>query len=389
MMFWCVVFCFVPAVWADPKLHCNPGSIHVTISDSFFTRNNIDITDARQLHFYQHSECFAERIDSGYVITTYSPFTDCGTRVDHKGGEYTFRNEIVFSTPRSYKAIMSLECQYDDKYVVSSPLAITPQIRTLNFATARGTLSVAMNLYQRSDFHPKSKFGPRPSVVVGVPVYVSVDTNNIFGDNSIVTSLDSCYATTSQKYEVMKNYHFLITGRCASPRDKTVRIFSNGENDKARFAFQMFRWKNSQDEYIYLHCEVYVCNKTSEICSGSGPLCNNDISSRLTRAKRNTDTKSQGSDGPSGFLTFGPIALATVKGKGQPSFHTDLHVIEQDQELLTNCIFGSVFGILLLISIALVIATVVKRRRYHRKQMLKRDSLSVSSTEKSISLPSS
>lgn len=35
--------------------------------------------------------------------------------------------------------------------------------------------------------------------------------------------------------------------------------------------------------------------------------------------------------GPSGFLTFGPIAMATVKGKGQPSVHMEFDVIEQDQ----------------------------------------------------------
>jgi len=39
--------------------------------------------------------------------------------------------------------------------------------RDLNFVTSRGRLSVSMKLYSRRDYHPNSRLGSRPSVLVG------------------------------------------------------------------------------------------------------------------------------------------------------------------------------------------------------------------------------
>ncbi len=59
---------------------------------------------------------------------------------------------------------------------------------------------------------------------------------------------------------------------CTHPDDETVQILENGVSDRARFSFKMFRFTESFS-YIYLHCEVKVCNSTAETCVGSQGLC--------------------------------------------------------------------------------------------------------------------
>ena len=59
----------------------------------------------------------------------------------------------------------------------------------------------------------------------------------------------------------------VLISRCAN-NDPTVEVYQNGLNHQSRFKFQMFKWRWSADP-IYLHCEVDVCNKTSEVCTGT------------------------------------------------------------------------------------------------------------------------
>jgi hypothetical protein len=39
----------------------------------------------------------------------------------------------------------------------------------------------------------------------------------------------------------------------------------NGVGNNARFKFNMFKWK-SRTSYIYMHCEVYLCDSDKEEC---------------------------------------------------------------------------------------------------------------------------
>jgi len=50
---------------------------------------------------------------------------------------------------------------------------------------------------------------------IGVPLYVSVDLQDVFADDSMVTSLQSCYATTNPDFRLTSTnqYLYLITGR--------------------------------------------------------------------------------------------------------------------------------------------------------------------------------
>lgn len=253
----------------ETNLECRKDSIRILLSREYMSKLKLDVTNPNQLHIKDYSDCYSSLKDGSYEITLYPPYEQCGTVVKPSADRYEYSNEIVFENEGRTILIFKLKCDYDKKYVVSSDVALKPVVRTLNFVTARGEFSVEMGLYHRSDYHPKSMFSPRPTVLVGTKVYVSIDIVDTFDKKEIVTSIETCYATDNKDYDVQNLYHNLIVNRCSSPEDDTVQIISNGEEMSAKFRFQMFAWKRNI-EYFYLHCEVKVCNKTEEQCSGVG-----------------------------------------------------------------------------------------------------------------------
>ena len=76
-------------------------------------------------------------------------------------------------------------------------------------------------------------------------------------------------------------FHF----RC--PKDETVR-FHSGPSTTQQFSFEAFQFLNAQVEpYLYVHCEVVLCNLTD-----AEPSCRKDCSDPLvdSRQKRAVNT---------------------------------------------------------------------------------------------------
>jgi len=82
------------------------------------------------------------------------------------------------------------------------------------------------------------------------------------------------------------NYRFaFLHFRC--PKDETVR-FHSGPSTTQRFSFEAFQFLNGQVEpYLYIHCEVVLCNLTD-----AKPSCRKDCSDPLvdSRQKRAVNT---------------------------------------------------------------------------------------------------
>ncbi|XP_076813818.1 pancreatic secretory granule membrane major glycoprotein GP2-like [Clavelina lepadiformis] len=349
------------------ELQCYTGSIVAT-----FTKEHINqlVPDVSQgvIHFNGHLEnqaCVAERsdVDNSYSLTLYPPYTECGTELSHDTGNYLYSNTIVFSSGTLMRqGLYTIKCDYDDKYNVTADISLKPVIRTLTVATANGEIGLEMNIYQRKDYHPKSRLGDRPLVIVGVPIYVSVDMMNVFGGSDVVTTLEACYATTSPEPELMENYHYLIVDRCVDAKDETVKIYANGEGTKARYSFQMFRWRNTA-EYIYLHCEVYVCDTNAENCTGSGPQCKSSFDPASNRRKREVNSA------PKGIISEGPIAIVKENPAKATFKEAVVEGLRNDQDLLWKYILAAVGGAVLLICICLVIYVIIRTKRLPKKKM--------------------
>jgi len=356
-------------------LECRASGIFVSITNKFLLDNGVDVRFSNQIHFRNNANCSSVKSADGYNLIIPAPFDTCGTKLEHDTGNYIYTNEIVIYpiddesdggeiVERGLNRI-PIQCSYDDSYVVSSDFGLKPYVRTIYFETAKGNISVDMNLYQRSDYHPKSRLGARPMVLVSFPLYVSVNMDNIFGDDKITTTLEQCYATDKASFKDMDSLlHYLVQGRCISPDDSTVEIYQNGVANEARFKFDMFRWRMSKTEFVYLHCEVKVCDSNKESCTGDGPQCNGASGGESSRKRRNVgfDVKE------SGITSIGPIAVGRLEGDGEAKVDTELVGVKRDQEFLAIYIYLAVGIVLLLFIIILTCTLVVKRSRQLKSQ---------------------
>lgn len=279
---------------SPPKLRCGAAKIDIDVPKAFLLKHNIAIKDSSELHFSKHKDCFAVDNGDSYKLQIFAPFTSCGTVVEHGSDDYAYTNEVVFENEEKSLSVFQFRCIYEDKYIVSSG-PISPTKRTLQFHSGEGEFEVAMNMYRGPSFSFMDKHGDNPTIRLNDPVYVDIAfTSNLgFADpgRDLVTSIKTCYATTTPDHTTQQEYHSLISGMCVSPEDKSVEILENGNSENARFKFNMFKWRGLI-AYIYLHCEVHLCNRTVETCRNDEKMCH----SREQRRKRRGITLPSGPD---------------------------------------------------------------------------------------------
>lgn len=260
-----------------PVLKCGAAKIDIDVSKAFLMKHNIIVKDSSELHFSKHKDCFAVDTGNSFKLQIFTPFTSCGTVVEHGNDDYAYTNEVVFENADRELSVFQFRCIYEDKYIVSSG-PISPTKRTLQFHSGEGEFEVAMQLYRGPSFSFMDKHADNPTVRLNDPVYVDIEfTSNLgFGDpgRDLVTSIKSCYATDTPEFSNHNRYHPLISGMCINPEDESVEILENGNSDSARFKFNMFKWKGVI-AYIYLHCEVHLCNNTIEACRHDEKMCHN------------------------------------------------------------------------------------------------------------------
>lgn len=134
--------------------------------------------------------------------------------------------------------------------------------------------------------------------------------------------LTNCYATPSEdKNDIVK--YFIIRNRCPNRRDSTINVEENGVSSESRFSVQMFMFAGNYD-LVFLHCEVYLCDSTTEQCQ---PSCSTsrlrssepaidltrvlDIGPITRKSVQNPDT-SNGTPRNTGFLLAWPMFFLPV-----------------------------------------------------------------------------
>lgn len=305
--------------------------------------------------------------------------------------------------------LLEMRCVYEDKYVVSSG-PIKPTKNTLEFETFYGKFEADMKLYENDRFDTLSKLDDRPSVMLGQKVYVAVSLYVPFNSdyaNDFTVTVKNCYANDDSDYRVMERYHYLISGMCASPEDPTVGIYANGQqySTEARFSFDMFRFRKGLD-YIYLHCEIKLCNVTSEVCSGdlnAQPFCNgkDQATGGGSRKRRGVDDggalvlppydvqppmnpwadrikkrsvlddeeEAQDDDMPDpssktlAFLSRGPVIAATTEKRPTGAeVRALLPDTIRDDHFLRLWVFSGVAAVIGIVGIVLTVFTIIRRR---------------------------
>lgn len=380
-----------------PGLFCQPNKMWVSISKSYLRKHNIELKSSSQLFFRGHQSCFAEEGEDEYILTVHSPFQACGTSLEHTSEDYIYTNEVVLDRRDGHGAtkLLEMRCVYEDKYIVSSG-PIKPTKNTLTFTTEYGEFETKMALYNNAKFDSLAKLDDRPMVQLSQKVYVSVSMFIPFNpeyNNDFTITIKSCFANTDENHTNMEMYHYLISGMCASPDDETVAIYQNGRDSstEARFSFNMFKFRKGFD-YIYLHCEVKLCNSTAEVCNGSGnKQCNgaDEASGEQTIRRRRRDltnlsgSKSRSTREIDGFndipdpeddslaiLSRGPLILEEVSKEAidaKSKITISINDFKTEQSILRLWVFSGIAVTIGIIGIILTGVTIFKRRQERLK----------------------
>lgn len=362
----------------QPTVVCGDTEISITIDtgiveelslateQDFVYFGNSDPTGTKE-----HSKCSARLENEKFKLKLTAPFMGCGTQVinTREGDDYTFSNTVVWNSEVNNTNInrelvlLDFKCIYQDEYTVEVGDSI-PTITTLQVATSKGSFSVAMSIYEDNTFAADKEYTSSPSIGIGSYVYTQVELESV-EDPDLVVTMDSCYATqTRDPADMTTAKHYLVRDRC-SDNDPTVEIYTNGESHKSRFKFQMFKWRWSGDP-IFLHCEVDICNKSSETCSGD-PKNDNCRGEGQERKRRDLDYEGvfdHTREVSNRVLTMGPLMVAITDVLMDSPGPSRLNGPEVD---VTMVYLGLSLGVVLAVLGAIVGAMLRKRRQLSSK----------------------
>jgi len=313
-------------------------------------------------------DCKATKEDDKFKLKLKAPFNGCGTEMLSAEGEddFTFSNTVVWNSEVNNTNIdrelvlLDFKCIYQDEYTidVADDIGIDQRNRQVKFATERGSFKISMSIYEDNTFAQDREYTSSPSIGIGTYVYAQVELEDV-EDSHLVVTMDDCYATqTRDPSDVTTAKHFLINNRCAN-NDPTVEIYSNGETHQSRFKFQMFKWRWSADP-IFLHCEVDVCNKTSEVCTGRENNCAGKGEERQKRDLQYSGEYIHDFQGSDTVLTMGPLMVAV-----NDVLLDAIPVVAQEVDT-TMVYLGLSLGLVLAVLGAIVGAMLRKRRQLNR-----------------------
>ena len=221
-----------------------------------------------------------------------------------------------------------------------------------------------MNIYGDSSFAKSKEYQKSPSIAIGSYIYVQVELEGV-DDPALVITMDNCYATEMpDPMDVGSAKHYLIKSRCTDKEsDPTVQIYSNGESHKSRFKFQMFKWRWSAAP-VFLHCEVDVCNKTSEVCTHTEAQmttlgqCNGHGETRRRRDLQHEGVyESDNMEVSDNILTKGPIIVETEE------FSVSIEPEKYESSVDTTMIYLGVSLGFVLAVLGVVVGSIIRKRR--------------------------
>lgn len=248
----------------------------------------------------------------------------CGNILEKNGTHAIYRNTLSLATDfiiRDFRVNVNFQCAYPLDMSVSLETALQPIVSSLTVdVDGAGEFNVKMALFQ-----DQSYTNPYEGAEVLLPVesilYVGVLLNR--GDTSrFKLLLTNCYATPSEdRHDPVK--YFIIKNRCPNQRDSTINVRENGVSSESRFSVQMFMFAGNYD-LVFLHCEVYLCDSTTEQCQpscstnrlrSSGPAIDYNRVLDLgpiTKRSAQSSATSKGTPHTTGFLLAWPMFFLPV-----------------------------------------------------------------------------
>ena len=96
------------------------------------------------------------------MLRIATPFSQCGTTVQHAGDDYNYSNAVVWKRFRTGLPgeepvvtmidLVDFKCTYEDKYSLHLDGPITPAVTTVDAKTGLGDFTVDLGLFKDSVF---------------------------------------------------------------------------------------------------------------------------------------------------------------------------------------------------------------------------------------------
>ncbi|XP_076797852.1 pancreatic secretory granule membrane major glycoprotein GP2 isoform X2 [Arvicanthis niloticus] len=249
---------------------------------------------------------------------------DCGNILENNGTHAIYKNTLSLGIDfiiRDFFVNVNFQCAYPLDMNISLATALRPIVSSLTVnVDGAGEFTVKMALFQDQSYTNPYE-GKEVLLPVEAILYVGALLNS--GDTSrFKLSLTNCYATPSKDRNDPVKY-FIIRNSCPNQQDSTINVQENGVSSESRFSVQMFMFAGNYD-LVFLHCEVYLCDSTTQQCQPSCPASRLRSSEPvidytrvldlgpITKRSAQTSNTSNGTPSTTGFLLAWPMFFLPV-----------------------------------------------------------------------------
>ncbi|XP_073472223.1 uromodulin-like [Aquarana catesbeiana] len=250
---------------------CENRAMTVTVSKCKLEALGLD---SSTMHLRDSSiDCNTPYSDSinglkGTSLQTKAESNWCGNTVTGDASNINISNTIyigILDKPIITRNNISFNftCVYNRNMQTSLKLPgnITQQTVYLSGVNGTGSYPVTMAAYKDSSF--TDPYQNNDAVVVGTNIYVGIFVTGADG-NQYVVRIETCVASpTDNRSDV--NAFYLIKDGCIQGTVSTT-VLENSKALEASFSISSFQFQNQAN--VNLFCEVRLCDKTSETCSG-------------------------------------------------------------------------------------------------------------------------
>ncbi|XP_073470300.1 uromodulin-like [Aquarana catesbeiana] len=254
-----------------PTVICDNTTITVTVSKCELQALGLD---SSTMHLRNSSiGCYFPYPDSinGMKVTSLQTKAEsnwCGNTVTDDDSNINISNTVyigILDKPiiTTNNISFNFTCGYTRNMQTSLKLPgnITQQTVYLSGVNGTGSYPVTMAAYKNPSF--TDPYQNNDAVVVGTNIYVGIFVTGADG-NQYVLRIETCVASpTDNRSDV--NAFYLIKDGCIQGTVATT-VLDNSKALEAGFSISSFQFQNQAN--VNLFCEVRLCDKTSETCSG-------------------------------------------------------------------------------------------------------------------------
>ncbi|XP_061104371.1 zona pellucida-like domain-containing protein 1 [Conger conger] len=233
---------------------------------------------------------------SDYSSVQYVNISGIINSVDPSAGTITYREEMMYI----------FSCRYPLQYLINNTqMSVSGVSIAINDNNGTFISTLSMQLYEDESYEQPLQM-PDEGLKLKRRIFVEVKASNLTKKFNVL--LDRCYATT-RPIPSNSTYYDLFVG---CNRDGQTVMAINGDEQKARFSFEAFRFVEHKDQTVstfYLHCATRLCELSS--CASLRPNCSAAV---VPRRKRALETEEETSVSDVAMVSSGPITTQVDNG---------------------------------------------------------------------------